>query len=395
MDTRRNLPLPFLGIALAGAVALAACGPQPPKAPAAGAAPPPVVTVVKVQPEPVPLVTERPGRTAPKLIAEIRPQVTGIVKERPFEEGSEVQAGQVLYLIDPAPYRAAVDSAQANLARAEANLALARLKARRYSGLEKSDAVSKQANDEATAEAKQAEAEVAAAKAAVDKAKIDLDFTEVRSPIDGHIGRSAVTPGALVTANQITALASVQQLDPIFVDLTQSSVEGLRIKRQLESAKLQRTDGGTVPVRLVLEDGSVYRHEGRLAFSEVSVDERTGSVTLRAVFPNPERELLPGMYVRARLTQGVNREAMLLPHAAVTRNPRGEAQVMLVGNDDKVEVRIVEAERSLDDKWVITDGLAAGERVIVEGLQKVKAGASVKAEEAGTVKPDVAAGSAT
>jgi membrane fusion protein (multidrug efflux system) len=395
MDTRRNLPLPFLGIALAGAVALAACGPQPPKAPAAGAAAPPVVTVVKVQPEPVPLVTERPGRTAPKLIAEIRPQVTGIVKERPFEEGSEVQAGQVLYLIDPAPYRAAVDSAQANLARAEANLALARLKARRYSGLEKSDAVSKQANDEATAEAKQAEAEVAAAKAAVDKAKIDLDFTEVRSPIDGHIGRSAVTPGALVTANQITALASVQQLDPIFVDLTQSSVEGLRIKRQLESAKLQRTDGGTVPVRLVLEDGSVYRHEGRLAFSEVSVDERTGSVTLRAVFPNPERELLPGMYVRARLTQGVNREAMLLPHAAVTRNPRGEAQVMLVGNDDKVEVRIVEAERSLDDKWVITDGLAAGERVIVEGLQKVKAGASVKAEEAGTVKPDVAAGSAT
>jgi len=391
MKASTNPPLRPSAAALLGAILLAGCGPEAPKGPNATAAPAaPVVTVLKVRPVHVPLVTERPGRTAPRLIAEIRPQVTGIVKARPFEEGSEVQAGQVLYLIDPAPYRAAFDSAQASLARAEANLAVARLKARRYSGLEKTDAVSKQANDEAAAEAKQAEAEVAAAKAAVDKAKIDLDFTEVRSPIDGRIGRSTVTPGALVTANQVGALASVQQLDPIFVDLTQSSVEGLRIKRQLESAKLERTDGGTVPVQLMLEDGSIYRHEGRLAFSEVSVDERTGSVTLRAVFANPDRELLPGMYVRARLTQGVNRDAILLPHAAVTRNPRGEAQVMIVSADDKVETRTVEAERSLDDKWVVTGGLTAGDQVIVEGLQKVKAGAPARAEEAGQGKPGVA-----
>jgi len=211
MKASTNPPLRPSAAALLGAILLAGCGPEAPKGPNATAAPAaPVVTVLKVRPVHVPLVTERPGRTAPRLIAEIRPQVTGIVKARPFEEGSEVQAGQVLYLIDPAPYRAAFDSAQASLARAEANLAVARLKARRYSGLEKTDAVSKQANDEAAAEAKQAEAEVAAAKAAVDKAKIDLDFTEVRSPIDGRIGRSTVTPGALVTANQVGALASVQ-----------------------------------------------------------------------------------------------------------------------------------------------------------------------------------------
>lgn len=389
MNTAARLPFGPLGAALAGALLLASCDGQPPQgAGTAGAPQAPTVTVVTVRPEPVPLVAELPGRTNARLIAEIRPQVTGIVKERPFEEGSEVRAGQLLYLIDPAPYEAAYASAQANLARAEANLGVARLKARRYAGLEKSDAVSKQANDEAIAEAKQAEAEVAAAQAALDKTKIDLDFTRVRSPIDGRIGRSAVTPGALVTANQAAALATVQQLDPIFVDLTQSSAEALRIRRQLESAKLQRTEGGAVAVQLVLEDGAPYRREGTLAFSEVSVDERTGSVTLRAVFPNPDRELLPGMYVRARLTQGVNRDAILLPHAAVTRSPRGEAQVMVVGTDGKVEVRTVEAERSLGDKWVLTEGLTAGERVIVEGLQKVKAGATARAEEAGAPKSE-------
>lgn len=384
MDTARLLlrsRIPFL--ALAGALLSTACGPQAPVAASTGQAPTPVVTVVTVRPEPVPFVTELPGRTAARLIAEIRPQVTGIVKDRPFEEGSEVRAGQVLYVIEPAPYRAIYESARANLARAEANLELARLKAKRYSGLEKTDAVSKQANDEAAAEAKQAEAEVAAARAAVDKAKIDLDFTQVRSPIDGRIGRSAVTPGALVTANQVTALATVQQLDPIFVDVTQPSAEGLRIKRKLQAAKLQRAEESAVSVQLVLEDGTPYHREGTLAFSEVSVDERTGSVTVRVLFPNPERDLLPGMYVRARLTQGVNRDAIVLPHAAVTRNPRGQAEVMVVGADDKVESRVVEVERSRADKWVVTGGLNAGERVIVEGLQKVKVGATVKAEDAG------------
>ena len=389
MKASTNPPFRPFAAALLGAVLLAGCGPEAPKGPNTAAAPSaPVVTVVKVRPEPVPLVAELPGRTTARLIAEIRPQVTGIVKERTFEEGSEVRAGQLLYQIDPAPYEAAHESAQANLARAEANLGVARLKARRYAGLEKSDAVSKQSNDEATAEAKQAEAEVAAARAALDKAKIDLDFTAVRSPIDGRVGRSTVTPGALVTANQVTAMATVQQLDPIFVDLTQSSAEGLRIKRQLQAAKLQRAEGSGVPVRLVLEDGSLYQREGALAFSEVFVDERTGSVTLRAVFPNPDRELLPGMYVRARLTQGVNRDAILLPHAAVTRSPRGQAQVMVVNSEDKVEARTVEAERTLGDKWVVTEGLAAGDRVIVEGLQKVKEGAAAKAEEAGAPKAE-------
>ena len=384
-----NPPFRPFAAALLGAVLLAGCGPEAPKGQNPAAAPSaPVVTVVKVRPEPVPLVAELPGRTTARLIAEIRPQVTGIVKERTFEEGSAVRAGQLLYQIDPAPYEAAHESAKANLARAEANLGVARLKARRYAGLEKSDAVSKQSNDEATAEAKQAEAEVAAARAALDKAKIDLDFTAVRSPIDGRVGRSTVTPGALVTANQVTAMATVQQLDPIFVDVTQSSAEGLRIKRQLQAAKLQRAEGSAVPVRLVLEDGSLYQREGALAFSEVFVDERTGSVTLRAVFPNPDRELLPGMYVRARLTQGVNRDAILLPHAAVTRSPRGQAQVMVVNSEDKVEARTVEAERTLGDKWVVTEGLAAGDRVIVEGLQKVKEGAAAKAEEAGAPKAE-------
>jgi membrane fusion protein (multidrug efflux system) len=337
-----------------------------------------------VQTESVPVATELPGRTSPYQIAELRPQVTGIVKQRLFKEGSEVKAGQVLYRIDPATYQAAYDSARASLARAEANLDAARLKAERYAELVKIEAVSKQANDEAAAALKQVQADVGVAKAALDNAKIDLGFTRVTSPIAGRIGRSAVTPGALVTANQAAALATVQQLDPIYVDLTQSSADLLRMRRDLASGKLLRAGGGdAVPVQLVLEDGSLYGAEGRLAFSEVTVDQATGSVTLRAVFPNPKGELLPGMYVRARLTQGVNRDAVLVPHAAVSRTPRGEAQAMVVNAENKVEPRTVKAEQSIGDKWVVTEGLAAGDRVIVEGLQKVKPGAPVKAEEAG------------
>ena len=392
MYTARNLPFKPLGAALVGVLLLAACDGQPQQGPNAAAPPQvPAVTVLTVRPEPVPLVIELPGRTTPRLIAEIRPQVTGIVKERLFEEGSEVRADQILYHVDPAPYEAAYDSAKANLARAEANLFAAQLKAKRYAGLEKSNSVSKQDNDEVTAVAKQAEAEVAAAKAAVASAAIDLGFTELKSPIDGRIGRSAVTPGALVTANQVTALATVQQLDSVYVDLTQSSAERLRIRRQLESARLKRAEGGAVPVKLVLEDGSLYGLGGKLEFSEIFVDEGTGSVTLRAVFPNPDRELLPGMYVRARLTQGVNHDAILVPHAALIRNQRGEAQMMVVNAEDQVEARTVEAERSLADQWVVTEGLAAGDRVIVEGLQKVKPGAAVRAEEAGPSKAEPAA----
>ncbi|MDP1925661.1 MAG: efflux RND transporter periplasmic adaptor subunit [Thiobacillus sp.] len=383
MQTPRILPFISAGFALTGVLLLSACGEQQ-QPPAGGPPAAPAVTVVTVQPESVAQVAELPGRTVPYQVAELRPQVTGIVKARLFKEGSEVKLGQVLYRIDPATYQAAYDSARASQARAEANLEAARLKAVRYADLVKIQAVSTQANEEAQAGQKQAQADVGMARAALDKARVDLNYTRVASPIVGRIGRSTVTAGALVTANQAAALATVQQLDPIYVDLTQSSAELLNLKRALDSGKLARAGGNSVPVQLVLEDGSAYAAEGKLEFSEVTVDQATGSVTLRAVFPNPKGELLPGMYVRARLTQGVNREAMLVPHAAVSRDPKGNATVMVVNAESKVEARIVKAEQSKDDKWVVTEGLTAGDRVIVEGLQKAKPGTQVQAQDAAT-----------
>lgn len=372
-----------LGAALACAFVLSACSGETQQASPGGAAPPaPTVGIVVATAEPVQLTTELPGRTAAYMVAELRPQVTGIVQKRLFTEGSTVKAGQTLYQIDPATYRATFESAKASLARAEANVYSARLKAQRYADLVKIEAVSKQANDDAIAALKQAEADVASARAAVEKARIDVGFTAVTSPIAGRIGRSSVTAGALVTANQADALATVQQLDPIYVNLTQSSAELLRLKRDLAEGKLQRVAGKAVPVRLVLEDGSEYASEGRLEFSEVSVDSDTGSVTLRAVFPNPSGALLPGMYVRAQLTQGEVANGILVPHAAVSRDPRGTALVMVVGAEDKVESRPVTAAISRGDKWLITDGLAAGDKVIVDGLQKIRPGATVKPQEA-------------
>lgn len=372
---------PF-ALALASALTVAACSGGQESGAAPAAPPAPTVSVVVAEAATVPLINELPGRTAPFMVAELRPQVTGIVQKRLFAEGSEVKAGDTLYQIDPATYRAAHDSARANVARAEANLYSAKLKAGRYADLVGIEAVSKQANDDAVAALKLAEADLAAARAAADKARIDLEFTRVSAPISGRIGRSAVTPGALVTANQSAALATVQQLDPIYVDLTQSSAELLRMRRQLETGRLTRSNGQTVPVHLVLEDGSQYAAEGKLAFSEVSVDAGTGTVTLRALFPNPKGVLLPGMYVRARLAQGQSDDAVMVPHAAVSRDPRGHAVVMVVGAEDKVEARTVQAERSIDDKWVVTEGLAAGDRIIVEGLQKVRPGAQVQVEVA-------------
>ena len=375
------------------ALFLAACsgGKEQGGAPGAGGPPPaPAVTVMTLKSESVPMVVELPGRTTPYLIAELRPQVTGIVTERAFNEGSEVKAGQVLYRIDPAPYQAAFDSAKAALARAEANAQVARIKADRHAALVKIEAVSKQANDDAQAGLKQAEAEVAAAKAALDKAKIDLDYTQLKAPIAGRIGRSAVTPGALVTANQAQALATVQRLDPIYVDLTQSSADMLRLRREVESGRVQRGAGGAVEVRLLLEDGSEYAAAGRLALSEVTVDEGTGSVTLRAEFPNPTGDLLPGMYVRARLPQGVRAEAVLVPHAAVVRDARGSALVMVVDEQNVVQARPVEVVQAFGDKWVLGGGLQAGERVITEGLQRVRPGVTVQPDQAG-VAPAAAA----
>lgn len=384
MLTRRASAPLSSGFLLAAALLLTACGREgQPPGPGAGpgGADAPAVTVMAVQPESVPVVAEVPGRTSPYLVAEVRPQVTGIVKARLFKEGSDVKAGQVLYRIDPASYQAVHDSARANVARAEANLDAARLKAGRYAELAEIEAISAQDNDDAQAALKQAQAELAAARAALDKARVDLDYTRVTSPIAGRIGRSSVTPGALVTANQAASLATVQQLDPIYVDLTQSSARLLGLRRELDSGRLQRAGDDAVKAQLVLEDGSVYEREGKLAFSEVTVDEGTGSVTLRALFPNPKGELLPGMYVRARLVQGVNRDAMLVPHAAVGRTPRGEAHVMVVNAENTVEARVIETEQSIGDKWVVTGGLAPGDRVIVEGLQKVRPGVPVQAQD--------------
>jgi len=390
-----NVSRTSLAAALAGVFVLAACsGANQPTAPGAGAPRAPVVTVVTVKAQPVPIVAELPGRTSPSLVAEIRPQVTGIVKARAFREGSEVKAGAPLYQIDPSTYQAAYDSAAAALANAEANQVVSRQKATRIAELVAIEAVSKQAHDDAVATVKQAEAAVASARAALDKARIDLGFTRLSAPIAGRIGRSAVTSGALVTANQEAALATVQQLDPIYVDVTQSSADLLRLRRELAAGSLRRSRDGELPVSLVLEDGSVYGAQGRLAFSEVAVDEGTGSVTLRAVFPNPAGELLPGMYVRARLEQGVRGDAILVPHAGVGRDARGNPTVMVVNADSKVEARPVKTERSLDDQWVVTEGLAPGDRVIVEGLQRVRPGAQVEVEEAGTPPAAVAAAAA-
>lgn len=350
-----------------------------------------LVTIQIAKPESVPVTVELPGRTSPYMVAELRPQVTGIIKQRLFAEGAIVNAGQTLYQIDSAVYQAAHKSAKAVLAKAEANFATTKLKAKRYAALAKIAAVSKQASDDANAAEKQTQADIAVAQALLDKAKIDLEFTRVASPIIGRIGRSSVTVGALVTANQGAALATVQQLDPIYVDVTQSSAELLRLNRRLESGKLGGTENKALPVQLILEDGSVYSFEGKLVFSEVSVDQATGSVILRAIFPNPKEQLLPGMYVRARLTQGIHNDAFLVPHAALSHDPKGNSVVMLVNAENKAEVRIVKAEQSIGDKWVVTEGLVAGDSVIIEGLQKARPGVLVKPEEAIPVQPQAAA----
>ena len=381
MCTRFHLPV-LLATALAGSLVFTACGNRN-SSPAPGAGmPPSTVGVIVTTVESAPLVSELPGRTTPFMVAELRPQVTGIIQKRLFTEGSTVTAGQTLYQIDPSTYQAAYDSASANKARAEANLYNARLKAERYAELVSIEAVSKQANDDAAAALKQAEADVAAARAALDKARIDLDFTHVKSPISGRIGRSSVTPGALVTANQPAALATVQQLDPIYVDLTQSSADLQRMRRDVASGKISLV-GEDIPMQLILEDSSLYEESGKLAFSEVSVDPGTGSVTMRASFPNPDGILLPGMYVRARFIQGQSEQAIMLPHAAVSHDQRGNPVVMLVNAGNTVEVRPVQIRGAQGDKWIITGGLAAGEKVILEGQQKVRPGQPVQAQPIG------------
>ena len=339
----------------------------------------PEVSVVTVQPQKVTITSELPGRTSAYLVAEVRPQVNGIIQKRLFTEGGDIKAGEVLYQIDPATYQAAHESAKAALKKSEANVTTARLKAERYKSLVGLKAVSQQDCDEADGALKQADADVDSAKAALESARINLAYTRVSSPISGRIGKSAVTTGALVTANQGAALSTVQQLDPIYVDVTQSSAEMLRLRQSLENGQIKNGNGKQAAnVRLFLEDGSEYPQKGVLKFSDVTVDQTTGSIVLRAVFPNPKYVLLPGMYVRAILEEGVNEQAILVPQQGVTRNPKGVPTALVLDGADKVEQRALKVARTIGDNWLVSDGLNPGDRVIVEGLQKVKPGDAVK-----------------
>jgi membrane fusion protein (multidrug efflux system) len=377
MLTIHRTTLFFMVGVLAGGFLLAGCG----KKDKAGMKPggPPEVGVIVVKPQSVTLTTELPGRTSAHLVAEVRPQVGGIIRKRLFTEGSDVKAGQVLYQIDPATYKAAFASARAAQSRAEANLIPARLKEQRFRDLVKIKAVSQQDYDDAHAALKQAEADLASSKASVETARINLAYTRVTAPISGRIGRSSVTDGALVTASQATALATIQQLSSMYVDVTQSSAEMLRLKRNLASGLLKGNGAAQARVSLLLEDGSAYPLPGTLKFSEVTVEQSTGSITLRAVFPNPKQVLLPGMFVRAILEEGVNDQAILVPQRGVTRKPDGNAAVMVVGAQEKMEQRVIKVDRNVGDNWLVSEGLKTGDRVILEGTQKAKPGTPVKA----------------
>jgi membrane fusion protein, multidrug efflux system len=362
---------------LASLLLLTACGKEQ-----SGPPPPPEVGVITLQARDIAITDQLPGRTTAYRVAEVRPQVTGIVQRRLFTEGAEVKAGEQLFQIDSGSYRAALSSADAALKRAEAQAVTARLLEERYAPLIAANAVSKQENDEAIAARARAEADVASARAQVDSARINVVYTQLLSPINGRIGRALVTEGALVTSGQAAALATVQQLDPIYVDITQSSTELLRLQRQLASGELSKNDQNEAEVALTLEDGTPYAERGRLKVSEVSVDPSTGSVTLRAVFPNPKRELLPGMFVRTQLTRGTREAALLVPQRGVSRNARGDATVWIVDDESKVAERQVTADRAINGEWLITAGLSAGDRVVLDGLQKVKPGTVVKATPA-------------
>lgn len=356
---------------------MAGCG-QPEqaqaKAPAKHATP---VGVITLKSQSITLTKELPGRVSASQIAEIRPQVNGIIQHRLFTEGAEVKQGEALYQIDPAIFQAQVATYKAAIKKAEANIANARAKLTRYKNLLKTKAASQQDYDEAVAAYKSAEADLLTAKAQLKTAEINLNYTKVKSPINGQIGKSEVTAGALVNANQEGALATVTQLDPIYVDLTQSSTELTRLKQAIASGLLTRDKKRHSTVQLMLEDGSVYPHQGILKFSEVTVNPSTGSVSLRVEFPNPDKILLPGMYVRAAIIEGVKDNAILAPQRGVNRNTKGEPTALVVGKDNKVEPRVLTVDRTIGTAWLVTDGLSDGDQLIVEGLQKVRPGAPV------------------
>jgi membrane fusion protein (multidrug efflux system) len=357
---------------------LSGCGDKISSAQAQGAGmPPPEVSVVTVAPERIAMTTDLPGRLEAARIAQVRARVPGIVTKRVFREGSEVKAGDVLFRIDAAPFQATYNSAQAALARAEANQAQANLKAERFKSLVATNAISKQEYDDAQTAQKQTAADVAAAKATRETARLNLGYATVTAPISGRIGRALVTEGALVGQGEATPLALVQQLDPIYVNVTQSSTEALQLQRAMANGQLQSAGKGQAKVTLLMEDGSAYPHPGKLLFTDMTVDQSSGAITLRAEVPNPDRFLLPGMYVRARIDQAVKEQAIAVPQQAVQRDPGG-ASVMLVGADGKVAVQPVKADTAQGNVWIVSEGLKAGDRVIVEGFQKVRPGAVVK-----------------
>jgi len=358
--------------------------------PGAGFAP--QVTVVTLQPQPVTLTRELPGQTNAHLVADVRPQVSGIVERRLFTEGALVKAGQPLYELDERLYRAQYNSAMAALQRAQATLAAANLAARRSAELVKIDAVSAQDNDNAVAALAQAQADVASAQATVDSTATSLAYAHITAPISGRIGKSTVTPGALVTANQTAPMATIQQLDPIYVDVSQSSREWLQLRQEIVDGRVQAT-GNEAPVEILLINGSRYDHDGKLQFAEVTVDPTTGNYELRALVPNPDGLLLPGMYVRAVLSEGVLAQGLLAPQQSITRDPKGNATALIVNRDGKVEPREVKVSRTVGNQWLVDGGLVAGDRIIVEGLQKVQPGMPVKAVEAATASGIAAAAS--
>ncbi|EAM1727700.1 multidrug efflux RND transporter periplasmic adaptor subunit AcrA [Salmonella enterica] len=377
MNKNRGLTPLAVVLMLSGSLALTGCDDKQDQQ---GGQQMPEVGVVTLKTEPLQITTELPGRTVAYRIAEVRPQVSGIILKRNFVEGSDIEAGVSLYQIDPATYQATYDSAKGDLAKAQAAANIAELTVKRYQKLLGTQYISKQEYDQALADAQQATAAVAAAKAAVETARINLAYTKVTSPISGRIGKSSVTEGALVQNGQASALATVQQLDPIYVDVTQSSNDFLRLKQELANGSLKQ-ENGKAKVDLVTSDGIKFPQSGTLEFSDVTVDQTTGSITLRAIFPNPDHTLLPGMFVRARLQEGTKPTALLVPQQGVTRTPRGDATVLVVGADNKVETRQIVASQAIGDKWLVTDGLKAGDRVVVSGLQKVRPGAQVKVQE--------------
>lgn len=385
-----RVPYRLITVATA-AVFLAACGKKesapPPQTPEVG--------VVTVQPQSVPVFTELPGRTSAFLVAQVRARVDGIVLRREFVEGSDVKAGQRLYKIDPAPYLAQLNSAKASLAKAQANLATQNALAARYKVLVAANAISKQDYDNAVAAQGQAAADVAAGKAAVDTAQINLGYTDVVSPITGRVGISQVTPGAYVQAGQATLMSTVQQLDPVYVDLTQSSLEGLKLRQAVQSGRLKTNGPGAAKVTLILEDGKPYPEQGKLQFSDVTVDQSTGSVTLRAIFPNPGRVLLPGMFVRARIEAGINDNAFLVPQIGVSHDQKGQPVALVVGADNKVAPRQLVTTGMHGQDWIVESGLKAGDRVIVHGVDKARPGTTVKTVPAQLAPASGAAAAAT